>query len=105
MTPGVTERVLGGLVRERSRFLEFARGRVGADAEDVLQIALTRAVLEVDGLRDETLARPWFFRILRNAIADHHARGALRDALLRLCATDSIRACVDCGCDAPTESV
>lgn len=182
MTPGVTERVLGGLVRERSRFLEFARGRVGADAEDVLQIALTRAVLKVDGLRDETLARPWFFRILRNAIADHHARGgvvaneipgddviddvpasvppddpcgcpvtvlgtlrpeyadilrrvdvdetplaevaasldisannaavrlhrargALRDALLRLCATDSIRACVDCGCDAPTESV
>lgn len=180
MTAQVTERVLGGLVRERRRFLAFVRGRVGADAEDVLQIALTRAVLKVDTLRDEALAKPWFYRILRNAIADHHARGgvvanevagdviedmpasvppedpcacpvtvlgtlrpeyadilrrvdveespltevaaaldisannaavrlhraraALREALLRYCATDSIRACVDCGCDEPRAS-
>jgi DNA-directed RNA polymerase specialized sigma24 family protein len=34
------------------------------------------------------------------AVRLHRARKALREALLQFCGTDSMRACVDCGCDA-----
>jgi RNA polymerase sigma-70 factor (ECF subfamily) len=58
---------------DRERHLRFVRGRVsnGADAEDVLQRALLRAVSRADTLSDEARAESWFFRILRRAIADH----------------------------------
>jgi DNA-directed RNA polymerase specialized sigma24 family protein len=168
-----TDRVLAALAPERGRFLEFVRGRVGTDAEDVLQVALLRAALRAETLKDAELVVPWFYRILRNAVADHHARRgvmadelnesaaevpqpfrntcgcpmtllsslrpeyaeilrrvdvdeqslfesavalgittnnaavrlhrarkALREALLRFCGTNSVRACIDCGCDA-----
>jgi RNA polymerase sigma-70 factor (ECF subfamily) len=173
MVSEATDRVLAALAPERGRFLEFVRGRVGADAEDVLQLALMRAALKAETLKDVELVVPWFFRILRNAVADHHARRgvvadeldeaaegvsppvhdtcgcpmtllaslrpeyaeilrridvddqslsetavalgistnnaavrlhrarkALREALLRFCGTNSVRACMDCGCDA-----
>ncbi len=166
-------RVLEVLAPERARFLDFARARVGADAEDILQIAMMRAALKAETLERPELVVPWFFRILRRAVADHHARRstpnvaideaieprsepppdvcscpltllaslrpdyaeiirrvdvdeqplaecaaalgitannaavrlhrareALRNALLRSCGTDSVRACLDCGCDA-----
>jgi RNA polymerase sigma-70 factor (ECF subfamily) len=166
-------RVLAALAPNRARFLAFARSRVGGDAEDVLQTALLRAALKADTLKESSRAVPWFFQILRHAVADHRparetssdeidreaepppeatndacrcsmglldslrpeyaeilrrvdlddqslaecaaalsitennaavrlhrARKALREELVRFCGTDSIRACLACGCDA-----
>ncbi|MEL6179960.1 MAG: RNA polymerase sigma factor [Myxococcota bacterium] len=58
----------------RERWLAFARSRVSAgDAEDVVQAALARALDKLETLRDPERLEAWFFPILRNAIADHHA--------------------------------
>ena len=67
-----TARVLAELVSERGRFLAFLERRVGGDAEDVLQVALLRAVKHADTV--EGPAAPWFFGILRNAVSDHVRR-------------------------------
>jgi RNA polymerase sigma-70 factor (ECF subfamily) len=66
---------------ERSRFVQMARKRVAttADAEDIVQRALVRAAERADSLVDPARARAWFYRILRNAIVDHH-RARPRDA-------------------------
>ena len=54
-----------------------------ADAEDVVQRALLRAVTHADTLTDAGRAEAWFFRVLRRTIADHHrsstAASARRD--------------------------
>lgn len=73
MTPDVTT-----LLAERARFLAFVARRVGPeDAEDVLQAALARAVAHADQVRDDERVVAWFYRILRNAVADHfRARAA-----------------------------
>jgi RNA polymerase sigma-70 factor (ECF subfamily) len=166
-------RVIEALAPSRGKFLDFARARVGADADEVVQLALLRAALKADSLRDVESAVPWFFQILRRTIADHHgqrarapeaplddepttesepssdacacslgvlerlrpeyvemlrrvdldeesiasvaaslgitannatvrlhrARKALREALVAYCGTDSMRACMSCGCD------
>jgi DNA-directed RNA polymerase specialized sigma24 family protein len=67
--------------RDRARYLRFVRSRVAsqADAEDVLQRALLRAVAHTATLDDEERAEAWLFQILRNGIADYH-RGRVRDA-------------------------
>jgi RNA polymerase sigma-70 factor, ECF subfamily len=47
-----------------------------ADAQDLLQECLTRALRSRDGLRDADRIRPWLFTIATNAWRDHHrARG------------------------------
>lgn len=68
------ESVMTALDAERGRFLAFARGRVGVDAEDVLQAAMLRAATRAETLRDPALVVPWFFRILRNAVAEHRSK-------------------------------
>lgn len=67
---------LDTLLAERSRFVAFVASRVGgrAAAEDLVQEALARAVDRVGELRDAEAAVPWFYQVLRNAIADHHRR-------------------------------
>ena len=65
---------------ERAKVLGFLRRRVGPDAEDVLQQSLIRALEHADAVRDPALARAWFWRIVRNAAADHHAAEVARDA-------------------------
>jgi RNA polymerase sigma factor (sigma-70 family) len=62
------------LAGERTRFVAMAQRRVGtaADAEDVVQRAMIRAAERADSLADPARARAWFYRILRNAIVDHH---------------------------------
>src|SRR5258705_11593158 len=71
MTSEATTRVLAALAPERGRFLAFARGRVGSDAEDVVQVALLRAALKAQTLKDPERVVPWFFQFLRHAIADN----------------------------------
>lgn len=78
--------LVAALERDRARFVAFLRRRVGDDAEDLYQQSLLRAVERRDELHDPASPAPWFWRVLRNAVADHHtARVALdaRHAVLR----------------------
>jgi RNA polymerase sigma-70 factor (ECF subfamily) len=62
------------ILRERARFHRFLAARVGdsATAEDILQDSLLRAIEQNRNLRRGESAVPWFYRILRNAVADHY---------------------------------
>ena len=62
------------LLGKRSRFLGFVRLRVRDPqaAEDILQLAYLRLFTRLNSLRDFSRASAWFFRILRNLIADHY---------------------------------
>ena len=65
------------------RLLRFACRRVRdvADAEDVVQEACTRAWLGFADLRDEALALPWLYRILRTSLSDFHDKQDRRERL------------------------
>lgn len=77
------------LAERHTRFLQFLRRRVDdpATAEDILQSAYLRAIQHGNALRESESAVAWFYRILRNAIADHYRQSAARtkalDASLR----------------------
>lgn len=63
------------LVDNHRTFLRFLEARVGSReaAEDILQAAFGRAVAHAGELREES-AVAWFYRVLRNAVADHFRR-------------------------------
>lgn len=67
------------LVANHARFLAFLIPRVESReaAEDVLQAAFVKGLEKQGSLRDDESAVAWFFRLLRNAVIDHHRR---RDA-------------------------
>lgn len=67
------------LVENHGRFLAFLQKRVGdpALAEEILQAAFVRGVERGGALRDEETAVAWFYRLLRNALADHWRRKEL----------------------------
>jgi RNA polymerase sigma factor (sigma-70 family) len=69
-----------GLAEQHSRFLQFLRARVGdpATAEDILQAAYVKAIERGAQLREAESCVAWFYRILRNAIADHYREEAAR---------------------------
>ena len=73
-----SRRVFQHLSDKRTPFLAFVRKRVdsAATAEDLLQAAYLRAIEHLAELRDERRADAWFYRLLRNAIIDHHRRTA-----------------------------
>ncbi len=64
------------LVDNHREFLGFLERRLGdrALAEDILQDAFARGLERLDTLRDGESAIAWFYRILRNAVVDHHRR-------------------------------
>jgi RNA polymerase sigma-70 factor (ECF subfamily) len=66
-----------------TRLLHFACRRVRnpADAEDMVQEACSRAWVSFADLRDDGLALPWLYRILRSALSDFHAKQSRRDHL------------------------
>ena len=78
-----TER-LAALSKDRARHVSFVRRRVrsGADAEDLVQQAMVRATERIVSLKDDERLQAWFYRILRNTLADHHAQWALREKKL-----------------------
>lgn len=69
---------LDSLLENRADLLAFVRRRVDDPdvAEDILQGALLRAFRGAEELRDEDRLRPWFYRILRNAVTDYYRRRA-----------------------------
>jgi RNA polymerase sigma-70 factor (ECF subfamily) len=75
---GLSPDVVALLVGSHARFLAFLERRVSSRevAEDILQEAFARALSRGDSLRAEESAVAWFYRLLRNAIIDHHRRTA-----------------------------
>jgi RNA polymerase sigma-70 factor (ECF subfamily) len=81
--------ILRLLVDNHARFLGFLERRVGSrdEAEDILQEAFVRSIDRTDALQTPESATAWFYRVLRNAIIDHHRREGTRSrAFLQLAA-------------------
>ena len=78
---------------QRNAFKAFLTARVGsaAEAEDILQNGLLKAVQRAGELQDDAKLTAWFYQLLRHAIVDHYrTRGARRrrdDALGTLVAS------------------
>jgi RNA polymerase sigma-70 factor (ECF subfamily) len=65
----------------RSAFKAFLAARVGseAEAEDILQNGLLKALQRAGELQDDAKLTAWFYQLLRNAVVDHYrARGSVR---------------------------
>lgn len=71
-----TADIVGALVANHREFLAFVMKRVGnrATAEEILQDAFVRSIDKLDSVRETAVG--WFYRVLRNAIIDHHRRNA-----------------------------
>src|SRR5947208_15856757 len=84
MTTPTTPDVLEALVENHRRFLAFLERRVGSreEAEDILQDAFVRSLDRTDTVRDPGAVIPWFYRLLRNAVIDHHRRRGAEDRAL-----------------------
>jgi RNA polymerase sigma factor (sigma-70 family) len=82
---------LAALAHERPRFLAFVQARVRnpAIAEDILQATFARLFERADTLRDAAAAQAWFYRSLRNAIADHYRRAAVAENRLAAAARET----------------
>jgi len=76
--------VIGALVENHRAFLRFLERRVGSReaAEDILQDAFGKALGRAGALRKRESAVAWFYRMLRNAVVDHHRRRASADRAL-----------------------
>lgn len=76
--PRPAPEVVAALVANHREFLAFLERRVGnrALAEDILQEAFTRGLDKLDTIRAGDSAVAWFYRVLRNAVIDHHRRHA-----------------------------
>lgn len=85
-----TPEVVATLVAGHREFLAFLERRVGsrALAEDILQAAFVRGLEHAEALRDGESARAWFYRVLRNAVVDHHRRHAAAEQRLRALAEE-----------------
>ena len=72
--------VLGLLLSNHASFLRFLERRVGSrdEAEDILQEAFVRSLGRTEDLRSSESATAWFYRVLRNALIDHHRREGTR---------------------------
>jgi RNA polymerase sigma factor (sigma-70 family) len=76
--------VVSALVGNHRDFLAFLQKRVGdrALAEDILQEAFVRGLHKLGTLENDESATAWFYRILRNAVIDHHRRRTAVDRKL-----------------------
>jgi RNA polymerase sigma-70 factor (ECF subfamily) len=75
---GSEAEVVATLVENHRRFLAFLEKRLGDRtlAEDILQAAFVRGLERAGTIRENESAVAWFFRLLRNAVVDHHRRAA-----------------------------
>jgi RNA polymerase sigma factor (sigma-70 family) len=71
-----TPDVVRAFVDNHRELLSFVQRRVGdrALAEDILQDALVRGLDRAGAIEDSAIG--WLYRVLRNAIIDHHRRQA-----------------------------
>ena len=76
--------VIEKLVANHREFLRFLERRVGsrAQAEDILQEAFVKGVERAGTVRDGESVVAWFYRMLRNAVIDHHRRRGASDRAL-----------------------
>ncbi len=65
--------VTAQLFEQRHLFKSFLASRVGneADAEDLLQNGLMKALQRAEEIKDGEKVVPWFYQVLRNALIDH----------------------------------
>jgi RNA polymerase sigma-70 factor (ECF subfamily) len=83
----------GTLLAHRHVFKAFLASRVGneADAEDLLQSGLVKAMERSGEIKDGEKAVAWFYQVLRNALIDHmrsrHAAAKRDDAWASSAAT------------------
>lgn len=70
-----TPAIVRTLAANHGRFLRFLERRVGRRdlAEEILQEAFVRGLAHADSVESES-AVAWFYRVLRNALVDHHRR-------------------------------
>jgi RNA polymerase sigma-70 factor (ECF subfamily) len=82
--------VVTALVKNHRDFLAFLQKRVGdrALAEDILQEAFVRGLHKLETLENDESATAWFYRILRNAVIDHHRRRTSADKKLEAFAAE-----------------
>lgn len=68
-----SDQLAESLVAQRAAFKAFLVTRVGnaADAEDILQTSLIKALQRAGELRDDTKLTAWFYQLLRHALIDH----------------------------------
>lgn len=61
------------LVEHRNAFKAFLTSRIGneADAEDLLQNGLVKALSRADEIKDGEKVVAWFYQLLRHLIVDH----------------------------------
>ncbi len=78
------------LVENHRAFLGFLERRLGRRdlAEDVLQEAFTRSLRSPPSPMGEESAVAWFYRVLRNAVIDHHRRGGTNQRALAALAAE-----------------
>lgn len=79
--PSRADRIALELNNQREAFKAFLVARVGseAEAEDILQNGLVKALRSADAISTDGKASAWFYRLLRNAIVDHYRnKGARR---------------------------
>jgi RNA polymerase sigma factor (sigma-70 family) len=71
--PASATDITAKLLAHRDVFKAFLAARVGnaADAEDLLQNGLVKALSRADEVKDGEKAVAWFYKILRNVIIDH----------------------------------
>ena len=72
------------LVADHRRFLAFLENRTGSrdDAEEILQSAFVKTLEKGGAIRQGESVVAWFYRLLRNALADHwRTRAADRRAV------------------------
>jgi RNA polymerase sigma-70 factor (ECF subfamily) len=75
------DQLAAALNAHRNAFKAFLAARVGseAEAEDLLQNGLLKALQRADELQDDAKLTAWFYQLLRNAVVDHYrARGSAR---------------------------
>lgn len=85
-TVELTEQLLG----QRAAFLRFLASRVGPGAaEDILQSAYLKAIQHGSEIRNEESTVAWFYRVLRNSIADYYRRSGARESAHEQFASES----------------
>ncbi len=73
MTP-TADKLLPTLLARREELIAFLVPRLGgrrADAEDLLQQGMVKAIAAAPALRKEDRLVPWFHQLLRHAVIDH----------------------------------
>lgn len=71
--------IVASLLANRREFLAFVESRVANRvlAEELVQSAFVRALERGNTVRDEESATAWFYRLLKNTVADHYRKQAV----------------------------